>query len=176
MKDFLEHDFWRYSVKLYSKKAVETACLLLQNTHNLNMNILLYCLYHPANGRGIITTRELERVAFLVDNFNKKITSTLRKTRQLWKKLSNSSAIYHELFHLELAAEQIEQAIIMEALFSVAQNNRTDREKLNDCMASLNNYFCQKSVILNKETRNAIMTLLQYAFPKYSVNELTHVA
>lgn len=176
MKDILEHDFWRYSVKLYSKKAVETGCLLLQNTHNLNLNIILYCLYHPAHGRGIISIRELEKVAFVVDNFHKKITGNVRKSRQSWKKLSASSAVYQDLFQLELTAEQIEQAIIMEALFSVAQKNRSEREKLNDCIASLNNYFCQKNVILNTNTRKAVVTLLQYAFPNHSVSELNYVA
>lgn len=178
MKDFLEQDFWRYSVKLYSKKAVEQACLLLQDEHGLNVNIVLYCLYHAVNNRGLISTHEFESLASHIDAFHKKITHQLRHVRTLWKKRRkslSSTLIYQELFHIELAAEQIEQAIITETMLPIAQRNRSEKEKLNDCLVSLNNYFEQKKIKLNTHTRHAVNTLIQYAFPKNILSELSHV-
>jgi uncharacterized protein (TIGR02444 family) len=45
--------FWQFSLDLYERPGVAEACLALQDRHGLNVNILLWCCWHAAEGRAL---------------------------------------------------------------------------------------------------------------------------
>ena len=49
---FPDHPFWDFSLGIYGWAGIPQACLELQSAHELDVNILLYCLWFGASGHG----------------------------------------------------------------------------------------------------------------------------
>ena len=59
--DFPDIPFWDFSVALYSKPGVGAACLGLQDRHEIDVNILMFCLWMGAAGYPAATADEALR-------------------------------------------------------------------------------------------------------------------
>ena len=49
--DFPDHPFWDFSLRVHGADGVAGACLDLQDAHQLDVNIVLYCCWIGATGR-----------------------------------------------------------------------------------------------------------------------------
>ena len=49
---FPEHPFWDFSLSVYSTEGVPAACLVLQDHHQVDVNVILFCCWLGASGRG----------------------------------------------------------------------------------------------------------------------------
>ena len=54
MSDFPDHPFWDFSLIVYMTPGVGPACVALQEAHELDVNIVLFCLWAGASGRGAL--------------------------------------------------------------------------------------------------------------------------
>ncbi len=116
--DFPRSGFWDYSIALYGRQEVAQACLGLQRRHGIDVNIVLFCLWLAASGRGAFAEGELPDALAAVQSWQKEVVRPLRKLRQRLKSpiapappdLANG--LRRQVAAAELDAEHIEQLIL----------------------------------------------------------------
>jgi uncharacterized protein (TIGR02444 family) len=130
-------NFWEFSLELYDREGVATACLALQKEYQLDVNLLLFCYWHGSNF-GVIDTELLRQVRDFSAEWRRHVVKPLRDARS-WMKLSADNDEQFQLLRAgiktkELAAEKYQQ----ERLASIAskfgsteqrQSKRKDIEK-----------------------------------------------
>jgi uncharacterized protein (TIGR02444 family) len=120
METRLDTPFWRFSLALYGRPGVDGACLSLQQRHDLDVNLLLLCIW--AGREGIRLSRaEVADLAQRVAAWQASVVQPLRAVRQ-WLKGQDAAPhapaerLRDGIKAQELAAEQLEQAILYEPL------------------------------------------------------------
>lgn len=77
-------NFWDFSVALYARGRVEDACLELQNTYQIDVNLLLLCYWHGLH-HGEFDTVTLAQALEQSARWNKAVVQPLRNVRK-WMK------------------------------------------------------------------------------------------
>lgn len=117
-----DNDFWRFSLKVYGQNGVADECLALQESHGVDVNLLLFCAW--AGTRAIVlNVAEIGEASRLVAEWNGLIVRALRSVRRNLKAshAADMSQFRERVKAMESEAEQIEQAI----LFAYAQRFRS---------------------------------------------------
>lgn len=117
----LDGAHWRFSLRVYEQPGVADACLLLQDRHKIDVNVLLVALIHAAiaGPPSILTIAALDRTA---SEWRKQTIWPLREIRRSLKKDGAlqvhpaQRAVRQKIAAAELAAEQVEQAMLAELL------------------------------------------------------------
>ena len=81
MTEFPDHPFWDFSLSVYMSDGVGAACLELQTTHELDVNILLFCLWFGASGRGSLNADQIAAAIEAVDAWHQEVVRALRAVR-----------------------------------------------------------------------------------------------
>lgn len=116
-------EFWNYSVKLYSVPGVANACLSLQDSHDIDVNLLLFaCWYGETYGN--FSPAILQQALSFSQPWRKQVVQPLRNVRR-WLKLQATpeEALRKEVKRIELEAEQVQQ----NRLQTLAQTNKVTR-------------------------------------------------
>ncbi len=112
----LENDFWLFTLSRYAKPGVAETCLVLQNQHGANINLLLYCLWLAKKGRSLEWQRIQENGD--IDSWHQQQVLPVRQLRLLMKETAHASEAqrhyYESLKKEELGAEQVEQAMLFQ--------------------------------------------------------------
>ena len=104
--------FWRHAVALYGAPGVKDACLMLQDAHGADVNLLLYGAY-----AGAVLHRRLDDAAWRAlvagtEVWRAEIVRPLRAVRRRAKSLTDGAPelafAYEALKRCELAAERAE--------------------------------------------------------------------
>ncbi len=116
---------WNFSVSLYAQPHVATACITLQDTAGVNVNVLLVALWATKiTGRAILTS-EISEAERKISTWHKKVVEPLRQIRRdLKADLHLSDPIHIESLRsqvkkAELDAEYIEQTALAEWALSL---------------------------------------------------------
>lgn len=115
--------FWNFSLELYDAEGVATACLELQDTYQLDVNLILFCFWH-GSAYGKIDPELLQNVIGFSIPWRSGVVQPLRSART-WMKLNpNPSEQFDSLRERikadELLAEkfQIEQIASLTSAFN----------------------------------------------------------
>ena len=113
---------WRFSLAHYRRRGVAMACLALQDRAGVDVNLLMFALWHGASGRGRLDRPALRRIVRAVSAWQKWVVAPLRDLRRRLKPLTEDPALgplrwpisrlRAEVKRLELEAEQTEQAML----------------------------------------------------------------
>ena len=150
-----EATFWNFSLRFYADKPVSHACLELQDRFGIDVNILLFLLWHASCGRRL-TARDLQSVTEASSSWQTEVVRPLRAVRRYLKSFTtpNHSAEINALRQAvkkhELEAERMQQQF-MESEFpqlgEVAKDYMTAaRENLNLYMTQSHAIFASASV------------------------------
>ncbi len=121
-RTFPPNEFWDYSVRLYARDGVEAACLGLQQRLGLDVNLLLFCCWVAASGRGQFEADEIDAALTASLTWHGEVVETLRTLRQRLK-----TELRPEPHHVaedlrrvvrecELQAERIEQLLLFNSM------------------------------------------------------------
>jgi len=104
--------FWNFSIELYAREGVATACLELQNLYQLDVNLILFSLWYGIN-HGQIDRGLLQDVVNFSTNWREHVVQPLRNARS-WMKINSSSqmgfaSLREKIKANELAAEKYQQ-------------------------------------------------------------------
>jgi len=111
------HNFWEFSLAVYSHKAVERACLTLQNSHGLDVNLLLFC-YWSGCVHGKLNHEVFDSARAFSAQWREMVVAPLRQIRTEMKNetqelFTDFQAQYENLRERikfdELAAEKLQQ-------------------------------------------------------------------
>lgn len=103
--------FWDFSLALYGKPEVATACLDLQDRHGRDVNLVLYLCWLGMSGRGRVDPAGLARAEAAVAPWRRLAIEPLRKARRSLSPAERKgvAALYDAAKAMELAAERLGQ-------------------------------------------------------------------
>ena len=85
-------NLWEFSLSVYGKSGVPDACLTLQNSHGLDVNLVLFCLWLASDSR-CLTGAEVEEAIALSNAWRQKMISPLRALRTEMKEWPSEESI-----------------------------------------------------------------------------------
>jgi uncharacterized protein (TIGR02444 family) len=114
----LDNDLWRFACAFYARDGVAPACLALQESLNVDVNILLFAIFARL-ARGVaLDASDLGVVDALVRDWRHEIVQPLRRLRTRLKAgpapapSTASDHLRNRIKAAELEAEQIELALL----------------------------------------------------------------
>jgi uncharacterized protein (TIGR02444 family) len=110
-----DNPFWDFSAHLYAQPGVSKACLRLQDEFDLDVNLLLFCLWCAHCGPGRLSREDLLACAELIRAWQAETLQPLREIRRHpQSSLPADLAAFsrHSLLAAELAAERVEQELL----------------------------------------------------------------
>lgn len=151
--DFPAHPFWDFSLRVYGSEGVPAACLVLQERHGIDVNVLLYCCWLGATGRGALDEDEIARVCRTVADWHSDIVRAVRGVRQRLKggfgaaPLDLSEPLRRRVAKIEVDLEHVEQLMLAETIARVADENRDEDARLGDALDNVHAYFGAEGVV-----------------------------
>ena len=175
--EFPKHPFWDFSLKVYTSDGVAEACLELQNTHQLDVNILLFCLWYGVSGRGKLSDKEIKKIICHVDIWHRDLVKELRKLRVMLKGgMKNApseltESLRRSLQKTEIDAEHIEQLMLATLIPGVGDDSRDSRKKIEETISNISSYFATFGTVSTRDWKY-LMVILQTVFPGQKLRPL----
>jgi uncharacterized protein (TIGR02444 family) len=115
--------FWKFSLGYYRGAGVSEACLELQDTCGVDVNVVLFLLW-LASQRRVVATDQVKQIADKVRPWQVDVIGPIRALRRMLKTdaplLDKGSA---ELFRTRIKAVELEsERLQQEAMFAMAEN------------------------------------------------------
>ena len=170
MSEFPDHPFWDFSLDVYMSKGVGAAFLELQKAHELDVNILLFCMWVGASGRGSLTTEQMSVLLDAVSTWHEDVVRALRAIRVRMKGgIGNapsqlSESLRQRIQKTEIDCEHAEQLMLTEVLDMTADKGKMASERLIDAASNLSTYFATFGSISVSDKQN-LCFVLRIAFP-----------
>jgi len=162
--------FWAFTLATYPREGVKEAVLRLQDRRGADVNLLLFCCWVAADGRGRLAAEALARADAAADAWRRAVTLRLRAVRDdirgeadLWA-LEGAAAVREKVLAAEIESERVTQGLLERQ----APEPRADAgapERAADAAASLEAYVERLGFVPDAEDRRALETLLAAAFP-----------
>lgn len=108
-----DNPLWCYSAAVYGDDAVSSVLLYLQNSHNLDVNMLLCCCWLGDNAR-LLTDRQMDELVSICRPWQQNCVAALRAARRFIKAHGHDGALYKRAKQLELDAERMQQQRMFE--------------------------------------------------------------
>jgi uncharacterized protein (TIGR02444 family) len=103
-------EFWNFSLAVYARDGVPAECLYLQDTHRIDVNLLLFCAWLGARGT-VLSSSDIAAAAKAVSPWQANIIGKIREVRRALKQL-DAETLRGKIKAAELDAERIEQTML----------------------------------------------------------------
>ena len=162
-----DNPFWQFSLAVYAAPGVAAECLALQKAWDIDVNMLLFCAWLGAR-KTIMTAQDIAAFEAIVRPWGQSVVRPLRVARDAMKAMpeiahDDVKALRKQILEVELRAEQIQQALLFQAIAD-RPLAPTDDSKDAAVRANLRTFLESKA-----RAREASLTGL-------SVDRLTHAA
>ena len=178
MAAFPPCEFWDFSLAVYAREGVAPACLALQARHSADVNLLLFCCWCAASGRGALKDDGLARARAVVARWHEEVVRGLRLVRMRLKRDPGPASpeqvagLRKRAQALELEAEHIEQLI----LAGLASTTRSDgipaSRRAADAADGAISYLLALGAQPDAQDRANLAALLTGCFPELAPGEL----
>jgi len=170
---------WEYSLKLYSNEEVASACLSLQDRRSLDVNILIFCVWVAASGRGEFEGEELSSALAISENWQEGSVKPLREVRRFLKNgfdpidARMAADLKRVISESELYAEKLEILALDRLINRPATGSFDQNACLKAAARNLTTYF-QKCLENDPEMKDQsdLEIVLLGAFPGEEVEDL----
>ena len=170
-RTFPPNGLWDFATRLYAKDRVEQVCLELQDRRGADVNVLLFCCWVAASGRGAFRAGELEAALAATQTWREDVTQPLRRLRRHLKgdvgaaprRLSDD--LRRVIAECELHAEHVEQLMLHDSLERAGTGTMDPAEQARAATQNLAAYFSQLEIDPDPSDRVAIAEILGCAFP-----------
>jgi len=114
--------FWRFSLRFYREPAVADACIALQEEAGIDVNLLLFLLWHATRAR-VLSKKEVEELETAIAPWRDATVIPLRGVRRALKSppdlVTRPAA---EQFRTRIKAAELEaERLQQEAMYALAQ-------------------------------------------------------
>jgi uncharacterized protein (TIGR02444 family) len=176
--EFPAHPFWDFSLGVYKLEGVAPACLVVQERHGLDVNVLLYCCWLGASGRGVLTPGELDKSLSAAAVWHREIVRGVRAVRQRLKggvppaPRDLSDALRSRIAKIEVDLEHVEQ-LMLAAAVDRPENRLLDAERrAADAAANVGAYLAAVGARLVDDDRRQFAIILGAAFAAVSPDRI----
>ena len=153
--------FWRFSLKFYRQPKVADACLALQEEAGIDVNLLLFLLWHAARGRAL-TVADVEALEQRIGAWRNMTVVPLRNVRRALKsppaliESATAEAFRSRIKAVELEAERLQQ----EAMYDLARSSLLGAEAASTEQAAHRNVAAYESICTKPFPKSATEALL----------------
>jgi uncharacterized protein (TIGR02444 family) len=164
---FPDHPFWDFSLRVYGSEGVAPACLELQEAHGIDVNVLLFCCWLGATGRGAVGAEGVAQLHAAVADWHAEVVRGLRAVRKRLKDpvagedRTLALAVRKHVQKTEIDAEHIEQLMLASA--GEALPASPARDPAEDARANAEAYFGHVGARLGARGRAALQTVVAAA-------------
>ncbi|WP_395338700.1 TIGR02444 family protein [Ningiella sp. W23] len=144
---------WEYSLDAYSNQAIKEACLELQDSMMINVNLVL-CMMYVCSHRYMFDFDDLEKIELAIAESDKALIRHRAKRRGL--KLMDK-ALYEEALKDELILEKSQHQEIVNAANALFFRHMTHNSQLSDQLSGL----CLMRINALNRTRQKRLALKQ---------------
>ncbi|PHQ70984.1 MAG: TIGR02444 family protein [Sneathiella sp.] len=168
---FPPSQLWDYAAKIYSHDAVAEACLRLQDRRGLDVNMILFCVWTAASGRGQLTPEEMRKGIEAGLAWQSEVVEPLRHVRRYLKGPIGpvDSRLGAELARVtaesELYAEHMEIQVLNEIVDRPATGSFQIQERGREAALNLQFYMGHFIEELDDTDRRDALVIWQEAFP-----------
>lgn len=112
---FRESPLWTFSLQHYAKAGVKRACLALQDSAGLDVNVALACLWQERRGGAPLSEEDMNSLLASIAPAKNR-ADAIRSIRRDAKDAAGADSLYQALKRAELLAENLLQLALYEAL------------------------------------------------------------
>ena len=173
LESWPNNPFWDFSVDYYGRKGVAERLIFLQESLNIDINLMLYCYWAAHIGGSILTESQIETAVMRVSVWQKETVVPLREVRNKLKKFPDtvdsvwSNEVRKKVKVAELEAERFEQLILYNQHGLKGSSKITSLEKRNRARENVTVYFKYGCKKINSETEEILDWLLSRMFDEY---------
>ncbi len=174
------HPFWNFSLEVYGGEGVARACLDLQDRRQVDVNVLLFCCWLGASGRGRIERADLQALIGRVQAWQREVIGPLRAARRrLGEGIAHApdeeaALLRKRLADVEIEAEHVEQLMLAQPYAYPGNRDRPPKERLAAALANLVAYSEILGLAVERRDREAVATVLKACFPNLLPPEIDH--
>ena len=172
--------FWDFSVRAYNQPGVADACLVLQDQHGLDVNLLLYCCWIGAS-RGAIPESDLTAALEFSAIWSANVVRPLRQVRS-WMKTTGCQSqriprtdcmeLRTDVKATELAAEHLQQ-LGLESLREPRPERRLSaHEQLEATVSNLSRYLTRLNLDRAQVSSGDLATIVSAAIQASSYDSV----
>lgn len=171
MTGFPDHPFWDFSLEVYMAPGVGEACLLLQERHQVDVNLLLFCLWVGASGRGTLGDGGMDAAVSAVRAWHDQVVRPLRAVRTRMKggmppaSGATVESLRRRIQKIEIDCEHTEQLMLAASAGGAVDGCRPDGVRAADAVANLARYFAGLGIDASDEDRGHVSRIVGVAFP-----------
>jgi uncharacterized protein (TIGR02444 family) len=156
-----ESPFWRFSLRFYRQPAVADACIRLQEEAGVDVNLLLFLLWHATHKRALAA----DEVAELERRIGAWRDMTVIPLRSVRRALKSPPALVApataELFRTKIKAVELEaERLQQEAMYELARPSLLGHEAPSLDAAARANIAAYEAMMRQAFPKDAIETLL----------------
>ena len=173
----MTHSFWNFSLEVYSKKGVSDSCIALQESHGVDVNILLFCCWAASVGHPVLSKHEIELLCRSTAEWNQDIIQKLRNVRKSLK-IKNYECnkeevrdLQSQILEVEIKAEQTEQFKLMRTIAVLEDQSVPEIQRINNALENITLYFSLPELSATCYTTE-LCNLLGSVFPKASKTDI----
>jgi len=176
--EFQNNPFWDYSVSIYGKPDVADACIFLQDKYGFDVNLLLFCVWLGAAGRGSLNADEIDGCIKRTRDWRARVIEPLRSIRRACRdEPLGVPEFLLQIFRplmldIEKEAEHIEQLVLAELIRNKPAEDVADDVKAFDAQRSLREYVRVAGIDRERQLDACARTILAAAFPDADLSEL----
>ncbi len=172
--------FWEFSVQIYTRSQVEPACICLQDNYGININLMLFCIWSSRNGSEPLSPDAIQNAITSCFHWRSSVIEPLRSVRRMVQKQEAEEraikSLQRSLLHDELAAERIEQALMIGATtLEKAKLRGSEPEQAGKALANISLYLSIANIRLDATGKKVLFDVIQAIFdtlPRARINRL----
>lgn len=182
MDGFPDHPFWDFSLRVYGSDGVPPACLRLQERHRLDVNVVLYCCWLGADGRGALDRAQMDTLLGAVGDWHDTVVRAIRAVRTAMKggidpvPLDLSDALRRRIAKIEVDCEHAEQLTLAAAVAPAADSGRSDDDRAADAVANVRLYLAAIEAAPTADDRSDLAVILAPAVPSVAAGRIADIA
>lgn len=162
-------EFWEFSVQAYTRPQVEPACICLQDNYGININLILLCIWCAQAGTEPVAPDALQNVLSASFHWRSSVIEPLRAVRRVVQRQEAEEraikSFQRSLLHDELAAERIEQALMIGAITLEKSAQRGSQpEQASKALANIFLYLSIANIRLDATGKKVLFDIIQAIF------------
>jgi uncharacterized protein (TIGR02444 family) len=153
--------FWRFSLRFYREPGVAEACIALQEDAGVDVNLLLFLLWHAAH-RHALSAAEVGSLEARIAPWRAMTVVPLRQVRRALKsppalvEAANAELFRTKIKSVELEAERLQQ----EAMYELARGGLLGRAAATEADAARDSVAAYAAALGKTFPQAAVQTLL----------------
>lgn len=168
--EFPDHPFWDFSLEIYGADGVAPASMALQEAHQLDVNVVLFCCWIGASGRGALGAGEAAAMTAAVAEWHAEVVRGVRAVRQLLKDgvapapIGLTEPLRRRIAKIEVDLEHVEQLMLVASIDRPGDPSAPAERRCADAVANIARYFAIIAWTPGPADRAAVATILAPAF------------